>query len=507
VRWRAILDALPIGRRSRESTLIVPVPAARPALEASLAVDDGDDAPDLPPHITLPHLTVATGDQPTGLVSRLEQLLPIEATATEVWLLTQEENGRWSTRKRCLLGGAASGERTKARLRQDRPLPSVRGMDAPRKLRVHALITSLTWGGAEMLLSEFAAGAPAAGIELSVSYLQELDGSPGAQRLRRHGVEPTFASIKSSHPLVSPSDFMLVRRHLAAARPDILHTHLGYADTLGGVAARSLGIPAVCTLHESNWAAKRGKPRDYSRERLIAFARRRCMATVIAVSEQARRAYLEMGWDRPERVLTVHNGLYAPAQPGAGATIRAELGLDSSDLVIVMLSVLRRKKGHAIAVEAVRALHERFPQLKLVIAGEGADRPEIEASAASLGSAAVMAGHRDDVMAVLDAADVLVHPSMVDAFPTALLEAMAAGLPVVATAVGGIPEIVEDGATGFLIDAPPRPDRLAEVLAPLLERAELRRELGTAGRKRFEQQFTAERWAQRTRSIYEAALS
>jgi 2'-5' RNA ligase len=189
VRWRAILDALPIGRRSRESTLIVPVPAARPALEASLAVDDGDDAPDLPPHITLlypfvparaidasvetavaeiatafkpfsfslarvssfpgvlylephpdepflrlteafcarwpefppysgaydeviPHLTVATGDQPTGLVSRLEQLLPIEATATEVWLLTQEQNGRWSTRKRCLLGGAASGERT-----------------------------------------------------------------------------------------------------------------------------------------------------------------------------------------------------------------------------------------------------------------------------------------------------------------------------------------------------------------------------------------------------------
>jgi 2'-5' RNA ligase len=187
-RWHAFLAALPVGRGTRASTLIVPVPAAKPALEVSSALDDAG-AGDLPPHITLlypflptrvidhaaesavaeiasafttfrfslvrvasfpgvlyleprpdgpflelteayrsrwpefppyggafdeviPHLTVTTGSQPPGLASRLAGLLPIEATASEVWLVGQERDGRWSTRKRCSLGGMASSRPT-----------------------------------------------------------------------------------------------------------------------------------------------------------------------------------------------------------------------------------------------------------------------------------------------------------------------------------------------------------------------------------------------------------
>jgi glycosyltransferase involved in cell wall biosynthesis len=110
-------------------------------------------------------------------------------------------------------------------------------------------------------------------------------------------------------------------------------------------------------------------------------------------------------------------------------------------------------------------------------------------------------------MAVMDAIDVLVQPTLVDAFPTTLLEAMAASVPVVATSVGGIPEIVDDRRTGVLIEAPPRREPLVEALVPLLERPELRRELGARGRERFDSEFTVELWARRLRVIYDSVSS
>jgi glycosyltransferase involved in cell wall biosynthesis len=94
-----------------------------------------------------------------------------------------------------------------------------------------------------------------------------------------------------------------------------------------------------------------------------------------------------------------------------------------------------------------------------------------------------------------------------DAFPTTLLEAAAVGVPVLATAVGGIPEIVRDGITGFLLPAPPTPDVLADKLAPLLDDAALRRDLGAQAQLRFNECFTAERWAQRLRRVYDEALA
>ncbi len=380
-------------------------------------------------------------------------------------------------------------------------------MDTSRPLRVHALIASLTWGGAEMLLSEFAAGAQAAGIELTVGFLDDRDGSPAAERLRRRGVEPILAEINGPRPLLNRTDHRVVREHLAAVRPDVLHTHLGYADMLGGMAARSLDVPMVSTLHVMQWYRSVRNPSLYAKERLMSLVRRRCAARVIAVSEAARRAFLETGWDSPERVITVHNGIVAERQPGSGRALRERLGIGPDDLVATMLTVLRRGKGHDTAVAAVLSLRERFPGLRLVIAGDGPDREEIERAASVLGDTAVLTGHVDEVMPLLDATDVLLHPTLVDAFPTALLEAMAASVPIVASAVGGIPEIVEDGLTGVLVPAPPDAEHVAAALAPLLEDAAERRRLGEAGRARYERDFTAEAWALRMRQVYEAAMS
>ncbi|MEY2441025.1 MAG: hypothetical protein QOJ46_451 [bacterium] len=359
----------------------------------------------------------------------------------------------------------------------------------------------MTWGGAEMLLAELAAALPAVGVEPSVTYLAELDGSPAVPRLRECGVDPVLVPMTLLH---DPRGLARIRRHLKALAPDVVHTHLAHADLLGSTAARSLGIPSVATLHVMEWASE-GK--EALRERLVSTARRRCAARVIAVSEAGRRAYLARGWDRPAHVVTINNGVAAVPRPGAGVALRAELGLAPTDLVVATLSVLRTDKGHAVAVDAIARLRERFPNLRLLVAGEGPARAEVERAVATLGGAGVLAGHRDDVMAVLDAADVLVHPSRIDAFPTALLEALAAGVPAVATAVGGIPEIVEDGRTGVLVGASADGAALAAALEPLLADRALRGQLAAWGRERFAARYSAARWAQNLRGLYDDVLT
>jgi glycosyltransferase involved in cell wall biosynthesis len=367
-------------------------------------------------------------------------------------------------------------------------------------LRVHSLIASLTWGGAETLLAHLAAGAPAAGLELSVGYLFERDGSPAAAALRARGVEPRLVGVGS---LLGPADLLRVRRHVAAAAPDVLHTHLGYADLMGGIAARSLELPCVATVHVMH---RSQEARERVKDELMALARRRCAERVICVSEAARRWYLDTGWDRPDHVVVVHNGVAAPAADRRRRdAARATLGLGADDLVVAMVTVLRPGKGHDVAVAAMRALTVRVPRARLLILGDGPSRAAVARLAAPLGDAVVLAGHHDDVPSVLAAADVVLHPTAHDAFPSALLEAMAAGVPAVATAVGGIPEIVGDGETGLLVPAPARAGDVAAALERLLGDAGLRATMGAAGRRRFEERFSAERWAQRLRAVYEAA--
>ena len=370
---------------------------------------------------------------------------------------------------------------------------------ADRRLRIHVLIDSLTWGGAETLLADFATGARDAGIEVSVAHLGIASGA--AERLRSTGVVPIHVPTAS---LLGRRDRLRVREHLAEVSPDILHTHLGYADLLGGAAARHLDIPAVSTIHVMEWS---GGPREQLKLQLMARARRRCSARVITVSETARRNYLARGWDRPGHVVAVHNGIVDGCRRGAGPGIRRELGVGPDEVLVAMVTVLRTGKGHEVAAEAVQRLTPEFPNLRLLVLGEGPDRGEVERALENLGARAIMTGHREDVLAVLDAVDVLIHPTRADAFPTALLESMAASVPAIATSVGGIPEIITDGETGLLIDSPPDGRALAESLAVLLRDARARERIGSAARERFEAKFTVDAWLSRLLPIYDLALA
>jgi glycosyltransferase involved in cell wall biosynthesis len=359
----------------------------------------------------------------------------------------------------------------------------------------------LTCGGAEVLLAELAAVAPKADLRLTVGFLDDFDGSPVASRLRAAGVEPALVGVPR---LLAPSSMRSVRRHLAAVQPDLVHTHLGYSDVLGGVAARSLGIPSVSTVHAMDWA---GTPRERVKEALAFVARRACARRIIVVSRSARRAYLERSHVDPARVVTIPNGVVGRPLRGAGRAIRTELGLRPTDRVVVMTAPMRREKGHQRAFAALASLRDGVPELRVLLLGEGVDRSEIESQASSLRATVLALGYRSDVMAVLDAADAVLHTPVTDALPTGLIEAAAAGVPVVASAVGGIPEIVEHESTGLLVGPEADPEEVANALGRVLRDPELRSRLGVEARRRFEAKFSASHWAERLRRTYDAALA
>ena len=372
---------------------------------------------------------------------------------------------------------------------------------APRSIRVHALIDSLASGGAEMLLPELAAVAPDVGLDLSVGYLQIKDGGiPAADRLRAEGVEAVHLGVES----LGPGSVVKVRRHLAAVGPDVVHTHLGGSDLLGGLAARSLGVPVVSTLHAMRWP-RRG--RAGVKELLMTGVRRWCDDRVVAVSDAARERYLAERRDVPSHVTVVRNGVRGEVRPGGGAHVREELGIPREAVLVTILAALRVEKAHEVSAEAVVRVRERAGDVHLLVVGEGPTVAAVERALAPLEGVAVMAGYRTDVMAVLDATDVLLHAPRFDALPTALIEAAAASVPVVATRVGGIPEIVEDGRTGVLVPAPPEAGVLADALEPLVADRALRERMGTAARERFEREFSAASWAVRLRALYDEVLS
>ncbi len=366
---------------------------------------------------------------------------------------------------------------------------------------VLAVIDHLALGGAEMLLGQFAAAAPGAGIRLQVVQLEDRDGSPAAAPLIDAGVQPVSLKL-GGRPSVH--DVRALRSHIRAVKPDIVHTHLGTADFIGGIAARSLGVPAVATIHA---VRQRNSGMTRAKDAVFTFSQRCCAARVIVVSDSARRAYLRESPGMEDRVVRIYNGVDFPAAPGSGAAVRAEFGLAPDDLVVGMVSALRPEKGHDVALRAIALLREHFPEVRLLIAGRGAYAEELARLAAPLGESVVLAGARTNVASVFDALDVCLHPSRMDAFPTTLIEALAASVPVLATAVGGIPEIIDDGSTGVLVHAPPSPEEIALALGSLLADPVRRVALAAAGRVAYEDRFTAGPWAQRTRGLYDEVLA
>jgi glycosyltransferase involved in cell wall biosynthesis len=318
----------------------------------------------------------------------------------------------------------------------------------------------------------------------------------------------TAALHKSSvpfHPvadLVQPIDpsrdcraLRNIVRLIRATRPDLIHTHTSKAGILGRLAARITGVPSVFTAH--TWSFAEGNSRKWKlvgvpSERLAgAWANR-----IINVSDANRRLAIEKRVASQEKLVTVHNGIADDGQ-------RADPGL-SNPVTLAMVARFSPQKDHMTLVRALVGIRTPF---RLLLVGEGPTLPAVQAEVGRLGlkDRVDFCGARHDVAGILARSQVFVLTSNAEGFPITILEAMRAGLPVVATDTGGTGEAVTHDNSGLLV--PVRDVKAVEVaLARLLDDPALRIRMGIAGRLRYEKEFGLPTMLRKTLTVYETAL-
>ena len=271
------------------------------------------------------------------------------------------------------------------------------------------------------------------------------------------------------------------------------------------VAARLAGVRQVLGTFHVDSTYDLARERSDVTHRAMEWYSNRSLHLAIAVSEATKRDWVRRSGIPADRVVTIHNGIdpeqFRRRQSPAAA--RLQLGLPQNALILGGLGRLDPAKGFGDLIEATAILRSRFPTLRLAIAGSGALREQLQALAESKGIAGEVTflGFQQDVNPFLDACDVFVQSSLCEALGYSLLEAMAHEVPAVGTSVGGIPEVIVPGETGFL--APPRNAAgLAAAIAPLLESAELRQRMGRAGRERVIKHFHEADMVRKTLAVY-----
>jgi glycosyltransferase involved in cell wall biosynthesis len=297
-----------------------------------------------------------------------------------------------------------------------------------------------------------------------------------------------------------------VRRRAASA--DVVQGTGYFTNLLVRRAARGLSARVVNLVQTEPTAVvdRGGSPLEAALRRAIDRSTGRRVDAFIAVSAAIGESLMRARFPR-ERVFVVHNGV-DPAALRAQAEGSAPAGMpDGTGSLVGSIARLEPVKGIGDFIAAAGIVSEGRPDVRFVIAGTGPLETELRTAAvAGLGSRLALVGHVARPAQLIVALDVLVLASLSEGLPTVLLEAGALGVPVVATAVGGTPEIVVDGVTGLLV--PPRdPAALADAITALVRDPDRARAMGEAGRRRVEEHFTADRMVAETLAIYEGLLA
>ena len=299
-------------------------------------------------------------------------------------------------------------------------------------------------------------------------------------------------SLREWRPLV---------RLLRQERVEVLHAHKFGSNVWAAILGSIARVPCV-VAHEHTWSFEGQPMRRFLDRELIA----RGTDAFIAVSSDDRRKMIEIEGIDPSDVTFVANGIDAIPE-GDGARVRDELGIPPDAPVAVAVAVLRPQKALDVLIRATAELLPDLPGLRVLIAGGGEQQDHLEALAAELGAdrAVTLLGIRSDVPDLLAAADVAALSSDYEGSPLAVMEYMDAGLPVVATRVGGVPDLIEEGVNGLLVP-PQDPGALAAALGSVLRDREAAAEMGRRGRERRRSEFTIDNTVRALERIYAETL-
>lgn len=366
-----------------------------------------------------------------------------------------------------------------------------------RPIRVLFVLTSAVRGGVEEVALGLVQRLDRAAFEPAVAAPASLLEAFGPALAARE--VPTLA-VQVEDPR-RVGELRRLAAFMRRLRPDVVNPHLFRSTLVAAPLARSLGIPVVETYHgREGW--RQGRSRwAFLPDRLVG----RLLDRTIAVSQAARDFLVRVKRYPADRVVVVPNGRDLGAfRPGrARPAVRKALGLDTGAPVVGVVGRLEAQKGHGYLLAAWPAVRREFPDAKLLVIGDGSERPALEARvrASGLADSVLFLGFRTDVPRLLEAVDVLALPSLYEGMPLTAIEASAMARPVVATAVDGTPEVVRDGVTGLLVP-PADPSALAEAIGRLLRDPDRAAEMGRRGRAWVLERFDVDAHVRATAAVY-----
>lgn len=394
---------------------------------------------------------------------------------------------------------------------------------AGEPIRVLEIISDLDTGGGQEVVRTLARYLPQAGC---VPVVVTLRDGPLRGEIERLGVSVEVIAGRTRgfpHIFAVAAELRSIRRELAEIvarhRIEIVHTHLLRSLDFLVLALRL--EPTVrkvfFTFHNSRLGVRADQLPAHrwltlpkrAAHRLMYRVAARFVDGIIAVSEDVAKAVRREIRPPSGRLFTIENGVdlerFGPLVDRT--EVRHRLGVSADAPVIIVVAKLMEQKGHTFLIQALPALRQRYPDLRVLFLGEGPLRASLMSDVGELhlGGCVLFAGVRDDVGELLAASDLFVLPSLWEGLPMALLEAMACGLPVVATRVSGNAEAVVDGQTGILVP-PADPGSLVSAIAQLLDAPERGRPLGSAGQARVKRHYGGRLLAERHAALFRSEL-
>ena len=371
------------------------------------------------------------------------------------------------------------------------------------KIKIVYIITSTSIGGAEKILYYTVAGLDLTKYTVSVCSLKEK--MEIAEKIEKSGVSVHCLGMNNEEGVIgwlsSVKTLFLLFFYLKKMRPTIVHSFLFRANILARIAGCLAGVPVII----SSIRVMGGEKRYYHfLERVTSFM----VDHYVTVSESIKDYILHTTKKPAENVSVIYNGIDLNRDTNVQMhTIKEYFDIKDKDRLLVTVGRLNIQKGHCYLFQAISKVLKKISNVKLLVVGEGEEEKKLKNLVESLDltGAIIFAGLRDDIERILSISELFVFPSLWEGLPNALLEAMAAGKPVIATTVGGVPELVVHGKTGLLIP-PNETDALAHAITELLHNRSRTRKMGKAARMRVEKHFTISRTVAKTENLYRELL-
>jgi glycosyltransferase involved in cell wall biosynthesis len=364
-------------------------------------------------------------------------------------------------------------------------------------LRIVYLIDKMGAGGAQTHLRSLASRLDRERFSTEVVCLTR--GGVSADRLRLEGVPVTVLGVSRLYSPSAVPAFLRFAARLRRLSPAVVHTYLSTANVFGSAAARAALIEGLITTRRDTGFAD-----GWLMRRALSLTNR-WARRVVAVSEDTARIARQREGIAEPRLTVIPNGVdldrFGPT--GRRDEARAALGIPLSARLLATVSHLTPIKGIDVLVEAAPAIRAAVPGAHFLVAGRGIEQERVQRRihALGLGKEFRLLGSYDDVPGLLEAADLFVLPSRSEGQPNAVIEAMAMGLPVVASRVGGVPEVARHDREALLVE-PDEPERLAGACREVLTTPDLAERLGRAGRERARAEFSLPTMLRRYADLY-----